>query len=66
MTIDAPARRANRGGSACAGQRLLTSPILPTLLKLALPNTIAMFGHDAGCRRRDLLYRPLGTEPLPG
>ena len=30
--------------AAIAENSLVTSPILPTLLKLALPNAVAMFG----------------------
>jgi Na+-driven multidrug efflux pump len=41
MTIDAPLDAPLKMAPA---NSLLASPILPTLLKLALPNTIAMFG----------------------
>jgi hypothetical protein len=41
MTIDAPLDAAP---VSIPANTLLTSPILPTLLKLALPNTVAMFG----------------------
>jgi hypothetical protein len=41
MTIDAPL---DAPPAKAAVNSLLTSPILPTLLMLALPNTIAMFG----------------------
>ena len=41
MTIDAPLNAVPAGAPV---NSLLTSPILPTLLRLALPNTIAMFG----------------------
>src|SRR5712664_983664 len=41
MTVDAPLDAAPVGIPA---NTLLTSPILPTLLKLALPNTVAIFG----------------------
>jgi hypothetical protein len=55
MTIDAPIEV--RPAVAPVND-LLTSPILPTLLKLAIPNTIAMFGStlvavaDLVCPRR--------------
>ena len=41
MTIDAPLDAAPAGTPV---NRLLTAPILPTLLRLALPNTVAMGG----------------------
>src|SRR3954465_65466 len=45
---------------------LLTSPILPTLLKLALPNSIAMFGTAVvGVAETSYIGR-LGIEPLAG
>jgi putative MATE family efflux protein len=43
---------------------LLTSPILPTLLKLALPNTIAMCGTTLVAVAETSYIGRLGTEPL--
>ena len=43
---------------------LLTAPILPTLLKLALPNTIAMFGTALVAVAETAYIGRLGTEPL--
>ena len=43
---------------------LLTSPILPTLLKLALPNTVAMFGSTLVAVAETSYIGRLGTEPL--
>src|SRR3981081_3073050 len=43
---------------------LLTSPILPTLLKLALPNTVAMFGTTLVAVAETSYIGRLGTEPL--
>ena len=45
---------------------LLTSPILPTLLKLALPNAIAMFGTALVAVAETSYIGRLGTEPLAG
>jgi putative MATE family efflux protein len=61
MTIDAPldAPPAN-----VAVNSLLTSPILPTLLMLALPNTIAMFGSTLVAVAETSYIGRLGTEPL--
>jgi len=63
MTIDAPldAPPAN-----AAVDSLLTSPILPTLLMLALPNTIAMFGSTLVAVAETSYIGRLGTEPLAG
>ena len=44
MTIDAPLDLRPAAVPAAPVNNLLTAPILPTLLKLALPNAIAMFG----------------------
>lgn len=44
--------------------RLLTSPILPTLLKLALPNTIAMFGSALVAVAETAYIGRLGIVPL--
>src|ERR1700730_17478088 len=43
---------------------LLTSPILPTLLKLAIPNTIAMFGAALVAVAETSYIGRLGTVPL--
>src|SRR3954469_4651390 len=43
---------------------LLTSPILPTLLKLAIPNTIAMFGATLVAVAETSYIGRLGTVPL--
>jgi putative MATE family efflux protein len=42
----------------------MTSPILPTLLKLALPNTVAMFGSTLVAVAETSYIGRLGTEPL--
>src|SRR6266850_300757 len=41
-----------------------TSPILPTLLKLALPNTVAMFGSTLVAVAETSYIGRLGIEPL--
>jgi MATE family, multidrug efflux pump len=76
MTIDAPfdAAPANLSvtGIPAIGvavptapvNSLLTSPILPTLLKLALPNTIAMFGSTLVAVAETSYIGRLGIEPL--
>jgi len=43
---------------------LLTGPILPTLLRLAVPNTIAMFGSTLVAVAETSYIGRLGTEPL--
>ena len=43
---------------------LLTSPILPTLLKLAIPNTVAMFGAALVAVAETSYIGRLGTVPL--
>jgi len=45
---------------------LLTGPILPMLLKLALPNTIAMFGTALVAVAETAYIGRLGLEPLAG
>src|SRR3981189_723918 len=61
MTIDAPLDAAP---VSIPANTLLTSPLLPTLLKLALPNTVAMFGPPlVGVAKTSYIGR-LGTEPL--
>ena len=63
MTIDAPldATRVSFPAST-----LVTSPILPTLLRLALPNTVAMFGSTLVAVAETSYIGRLGTEPLAG
>jgi putative MATE family efflux protein len=61
MTIDAPLDAAPVGIPA---NTLMTSPILPTLLKLALPNTVAMFGSTLVAVAETSYIGRLGTEPL--
>jgi putative MATE family efflux protein len=61
MTIDAPLDAAPVGAAA---NGLLTSPILPTLLRLALPNTVAMFGSTLVAVAETAYIGRLGTEPL--
>src|ERR1043166_4658884 len=51
---------------AVAANGLLISPILPTLLKLAVPNTIAMFGAALVAVAETSYIGRLGTEPLAG
>src|SRR5258705_13010241 len=63
MTIDAPLDAAPASAPA---NSLLTSPILPTLLKLALPNTVAMFGSTLVAVAEPSYTGRLGTEPLAG
>src|SRR6187401_77788 len=45
---------------------LLTAPILPTLLKLALPNAIAMLGTALVAVAETSYIGRLGVEPLAG
>jgi Na+-driven multidrug efflux pump len=61
MTIDAPLDAAP---VSIPANTLLTSPILPTLLKLALPNTVAMFGSTLVAVAETSYIGRLGTEPL--
>jgi putative MATE family efflux protein len=63
MTIDAPI------GAAPVNipvNSLLTSPILPTLFRLALPNTVAMVGTTLVAVAETSYIGRLGTEPLAG
>src|SRR4249920_2335930 len=67
MTIDAPIdMRAAPVPAFAAFDGLLAGPILPTLLKLALPNTIAMFGTTLVAVAETSYIGRLGTEPLAG
>src|SRR6202158_764268 len=61
MTIDAPLDAAPAGIPA---NSLLPSPSLPTLLKLALPNTVAMFGSTLVAVAETSYIGRLGIEPL--
>jgi putative MATE family efflux protein len=61
MTIDAPLDAAPAGTPV---NRLLTAPILPTLLRLALPNTVAMGGTALVAVAETSYIGRLGTEPL--
>ena len=51
---------------ATAVSGLLTSPILPTLLKLALPNAVAMLGTALVAVAETSYIGRLGVEPLAG
>jgi len=64
MTIDASID--GRAAAAPPVNDLLTAPILPTLLKLAIPNTIAMFGSTLVAVAETSYIGRLGTEPLAG
>jgi len=66
MTIDAPLDLRPAAIPAAPVNSLLTSPILPTLLKLALPNAIAMFGTALVAVAETSYIGRLGTEPLAG
>src|SRR6478672_5341123 len=66
MTIDAPLDARTAAVPPAPVNGLLTSPILPTLLKLALPNTIAMFGTTLVAVAETSYIGRLGTEPLAG
>jgi putative MATE family efflux protein len=58
MTIDAPPP------ASVPANSLLTSPILPTLLKLALPNVVAMLGSTLVAVAETSYIGRLGIEPL--
>src|SRR3954464_15454037 len=62
MTIEALLDPPPKAGAPA--NTLLTSPILPTLLKLALPNTVAMFGSTLVAVAETSYIGRLGTEPL--
>ena len=61
MTIDAPLDDAL---VSVPTNSLVTSPILPTLLRLALPNTVAMFGSTLVAVAETSYIGRLGIEPL--
>jgi putative MATE family efflux protein len=64
MTIDAPLDAPVV--TAIPANSLVTSPILPTLLKLALPNAVAMFGSTLVAVAETSYIGRLGIEPLAG
>ncbi|MBR0698182.1 MATE family efflux transporter [Bradyrhizobium lablabi] len=67
MTIDASIdMRRSAVPVAAPVDDLLTAPILPTLLRLAIPNTIAMFGSTLVAVAETAYIGRLGTEPLAG
>jgi Na+-driven multidrug efflux pump len=61
MTIDAPL---DASPVSVPANDLVTSPILPTLLKLALPNAVAMFGSTLVAVAETSYIGRLGIEPL--
>jgi len=63
MTIDAPL---DAPPMEVPANSLVTSPILPTLLKLALPNAVAMFGSTLVAVAETSYIGRLGIEPLAG
>jgi Na+-driven multidrug efflux pump len=66
MTIEAPldAAPASLPAASAPVNSLLTAPILPTLLKLALPNTVAMVGTTLVAVAETSYIGRLGIEPL--
>jgi putative MATE family efflux protein len=66
MTMDAPIDTAPSSVAVPSApvNSLLTSPILSTLLKLALPNTVAMFGSTLVAVAETSYIGRLGIEPL--
>src|SRR5882762_10239155 len=66
MTIDAPFDMRPAAVPSAPVNGLLASPILPTLLKLALPNAIAMVGTTLVAVAETSYIGRLGTEPLAG
>src|SRR6202171_687621 len=63
MTIDAPL---DAPAMEVPANSLVTSPILPTLLRLALPNAVAMFGSTLVAVAETSYLGRLGIEPLAG
>src|SRR5215212_6910163 len=63
MTIDSPLDAAPVSAPA---NSLQTSPILPTLLRLAFPNAVAMVGTALVTVAETSYIGRLGTEPLAG
>ena len=66
MTIDAPLDMRPAAVPPAAVNSLLASPILPTLLRLAIPNMVAMFGTTLVAVAETSYIGRLGTEPLAG
>jgi hypothetical protein len=67
MTIDAPLEMRPAAVPSAQSTALLTSPILPTLLQLALPNAIAMVGTTLVAVGRDSpISAGSAPEPLAG
>src|SRR5260221_8908527 len=66
MTIDARLDLPPAAVTTDAVNKLLPSPILPTLLKLTIPNAIAMFGTALVAVAETSYIGRLGTEPLAG
>src|SRR4051794_17622177 len=66
MTMDAPLDMRPAAVPPIPANGLLTSPILPTLLKLTLPNAIAMAGTTLVAVAETSYIGRLGTEPLAG
>ena len=65
MTIDAPLDAVPpRAPVASPIASLLTAPILPTLLRLAIPNMIAMVGSTLVAIAETSYIGRLGTIPL--
>jgi putative MATE family efflux protein len=63
MTIEAPL---DAPALASPANSMLTAPILPTLLRMALPNSIAMFGTALVAVAETSYIGRLGIEPLAG
>src|SRR5437868_739065 len=66
MTIDAPLDMRPAAVPPAAVNSLLIAPILPTLLQLAIPSTIAMFGTALVAVAETSYIGRLGVEPLAG
>src|SRR5438105_9364375 len=66
MTIDAPLDARPAAVPDAPVNSLLTAPILPTLLRLTLPNSIAMFGTALVAVAETSYIGRLGVEPLAG
>ena len=66
MTIDAPLDMRPAAVPPAAVNSLLASSILPTLLRLAIPNMVAMFGTTLVAVAETSYIGRLGTEPLAG
>jgi putative MATE family efflux protein len=66
MTIEAPLDMRPAAVPTTPTNALLSAPILPTLLRLALPNAIAMVGTTLVAVAETSYIGRLGTEPLAG